>query len=38
MVHKLDHIVFGALTLEEGTELVESIKNKYLYLGTYRDG
>ena len=24
-VHKLDHIVFGALTLEEGTEFVESV-------------
>ena len=38
MVHKLDHIVFGALTLEEGTELVESIlQAKLSDIGYHRD-
>ncbi len=37
-VHKLDHIVFGALTLEEGTELVESIlQAKLSDIGYHKD-
>ncbi len=38
IVHKLDHIVFGALTLEEGTELVESIlQAKLSDIGYHKD-
>ena len=37
-MHKLDHIVFGALTLEEGTELVESLlQAKLSDIGYHRD-
>tara|TARA_B100000963_G_C22367622_1_gene554434 strand:- start:53 stop:703 length:651 start_codon:yes stop_codon:yes gene_type:complete len=37
-VHKLDHIVFGALTLEEGTKLVESILQvKLSDIGYHKD-
>ena len=37
-VHKLDHIVLGASTLEEGTELVESIlKAKLSDIGYHKD-
>ena len=37
-VHKLDHIVFGAFTLEEGTELVESIlQAKLSDIGYHKD-
>ena len=37
-MHKLDHIVFGALTLDEGTEFVESIlKSKLSDIGYHKD-
>ena len=37
-MHKLDHIVFGALTLQEGTELVESLlQAKLSDIGHHRD-
>ena len=37
-MHKLDHIVFGALTLDEGTELVEStLQAKLSDIGYHRD-
>lgn len=37
-MHKLDHIVFGALTLEEGTELVESLlQAKLSDIGYHKD-
>ncbi len=37
-MHKLDHIVFGARTLEEGTELVESIlQAKLSDIGYHKD-
>ena len=37
-MHKLDHIVFGALTLEEGTEFVESILQANLSeIGYHKD-
>ena len=37
-MHKLDHIVFGALTLEEGTKLVEGVLNAKLSdIGYHKD-
>ena len=37
-MHKLDHIVFGASTLEEGTEFVESIlQEKLSDIGYHKD-
>ena len=37
-MHKLDHIVFGAITLEEGTELVENIlQAKLSDIGYHKD-
>ena len=37
-MHKLDHIVFGASTLEEGTEFIEGIlQAKLSDIGYYKD-
>ena len=37
-MHKLDHVVFGASTLEEGTEFVESIlQEKLSDIGYHKD-
>ena len=37
-MHKLDHIVFGASTLEQGTEFVESIlQEKLSDIGYHKD-
>ena len=37
-MHKLDHVVFGAITLEEGTDYVENIlKTKLSNIGYHKD-